>query len=374
MRWASPDRRWRSGSAQGWRRHAEFGRALATAERMLAADPGRPRRGRAASGRARRAARAGRGLGAAGGDGEGSSRARTRAASAPVDAARAQQRLDGPHALHHAGAARRRARAGDRDPARLRVAGGRRRGDARRRPAPPAPAGDAPEAALDEQLRGYLEGVAQVVERVRPAVLHPGSDYRNALVALELGRRYELPVVYEVRGFPEMARARWASSRAAHEKALWRRTVEAECWRSADRVVTLAEVMRDRIVAHGVDPERIVVIPNAVDAERFRPVAPDPGAAGAARAAGGGAGARPRDEPVHASKGSRRCWRRQPGSTSQGRRVRVLLVGEGLERAHLRQLARRLGIADRVVLAGRVPHEDVAAYLRADGRLRRAAP
>ena len=99
-------------------------------------------------------------------------------------------------------------------------------------------------ATLDERLGDYLRAASPVVERVRPAVLHPASDYRNALVAIELGRRHALPVVYEVRGFPEIFEGRWAGSRTTFEKAQWRRDVEAECWRQADRVVTLAEVMK----------------------------------------------------------------------------------------------------------------------------------
>ena len=111
-------------------------------------------------------------------------------------------------------------------------------------------------ALLDVRLRDYLDAASPVVERVRPAVLHPASDYVNALVALELGRLHGLPVVYEVRGFPEVLQGRWAASRASFEKALLEARIEAECWRRADRVVTLAEVMKRHIVSHGVEPDR----------------------------------------------------------------------------------------------------------------------
>ena len=129
---------------------------------------------------------------------------------------------------------------------------------------------------LDERLREYLLAAAPVVEQARPAVLHPASDYVNALVAIELGHRFGIPVVYEVRGFPEVQQGRWSGSRSTFERAMWRRRVEAECWRRADRVVTLAEVMKRHIVDHGVPEDRIVVVPNAVDADAFRPGAARP--------------------------------------------------------------------------------------------------
>jgi glycosyltransferase involved in cell wall biosynthesis len=40
----------------------------------------------------------------------------------------------------------------------------------------------------------------------------------------------------------------------------------------------------------------------------------------------------------------------------------VLLVGGGLEEERLKAQAQRLGLIDRVVFAGRVPHADVARY------------
>ncbi|MCS6947123.1 MAG: glycosyltransferase family 4 protein, partial [Steroidobacteraceae bacterium] len=42
--------------------------------------------------------------------------------------------------------------------------------------------------------------------------------------------------------------------------------------------------------------------------------------------------------------------------------LRVLLVGGGLEEQRLKERAARLGIAERVIFAGRVPHAEVARY------------
>jgi Glycosyl transferase 4-like domain len=47
------------------------------------------------------------------------------------------------------------------------------------------------------------ELAAPLVAEVRPGVLHAASNHLNAAVALEVGRRHGIPVVYEVRGFLE---------------------------------------------------------------------------------------------------------------------------------------------------------------------------
>ena len=217
-------------------------------------------------------------------------------------------------------------------------------------------------AGVDARLRAYLEGAAPVLERTRAAVLHPASDYTNAIVGLELGRRYGLPVVYEVRGFPEEMRRRWAaSSRCTYEKSAWRREVEARCWREATSVVTLAEVMKRHIVAGGVDAERVVVIPNAVDPTAFRPVPPDP----SLRARLGiaeGAFVIGYVSTLSSYEGLPHLIEAVARLTTEGRVVQGLIVGDGQERERLRQLARRLGVGDRITITGSVPHEEVLAY------------
>jgi len=128
----------------------------------------------------------------------------------------------------------------------------------------------------DDYLAKYAENAAALVERVRPAVLQPAPSYINALVALALKRQFSLPVVYEVRGFQEDS---WASRRdeaVGTEYYDGRMRVETQCMLGADHIVTLAEVMKDEIAGRGVDPARITVIPNAVDADRFTPRAKDP--------------------------------------------------------------------------------------------------
>ena len=52
-------------------------------------------------------------------------------------------------------------------------------------------------AALGEKLADRL------TQEIQPAVLHAASNFANARLALALGQRHGLPVVYEVRGFWE---------------------------------------------------------------------------------------------------------------------------------------------------------------------------
>jgi len=212
----------------------------------------------------------------------------------------------------------------------------------------------------DEYLEHYAAQAAVLVERLRPAVLQPASSYFNALVALALKRHFGLPMVYEVRGFQEDS---WASRRqdaAGTEYYEGRYRAEALCMREADGVITLADVMKSEIAERGVDPDRITVIPNAVDVERFTPRLKDPALARSLglgdRVVLGYISSLSNYEGVDTLlRGIRRL-------VDRGGDVGGLVVGDGPELESLRMLANELGIADRVRLTGRVPHDTILDY------------
>ncbi|MFF4501536.1 glycosyltransferase family 4 protein [Streptomyces sp. NPDC001401] len=212
-------------------------------------------------------------------------------------------------------------------------------------------------------LARNAELAGRLVERLRPAVLHAATDHGNGRVALALREAYGLPVVYEVRGFLEETWLTQAPGRSRQDPVYrMRRELETYCMREADLVLTLGAAMKAEIVARGVPEERVLISPNAVD-EAFLAPLPD-GAPVRARL-----GIAPDDLVVgtvssltphegigtllHAGAELRR----------RGVPLRLLIVGEGPERAALQRLAVRLGLGDGVVLfTGRVPHAQVREF------------
>lgn len=218
----------------------------------------------------------------------------------------------------------------------------------------------------DRLVDATARAAIPLIERLRPAALQPTSNHLQAQVALALARPLGIPVVYEVRGFLEET---WASSpgideREALQSDRYRLTRETEtrAMVAADAVVTLSETMRQAIIARGALPDNVIVVPNAVDVERFRPI--------------------PRDDALAASLGI------EPGDAVIGyissltayegiaylleaaarirrpeRPLRVVVVGDGKEHDALVEAGRRLGLDDgTLIMPGRVPHEDVIRY------------
>jgi glycosyltransferase involved in cell wall biosynthesis len=148
------------------------------------------------------------------------------------------------------------------------------------------------------------------------------------------------------------------------------RARETEAMRSAGAVIAIGEALRDEVIARGVPRERVFVVPNGVDLERFRPPTLSEQAAvpDATRRALADLAARLSGTvlgyvgSVRTMEGVDELVRGAAEAIRAGHDVSVLVVGDGPELENLGRLAAELGIADRVVLPGRVPHDEVAHY------------
>jgi glycosyltransferase involved in cell wall biosynthesis len=205
-------------------------------------------------------------------------------------------------------------------------------------------------------------GIAAVVEEHHASVLHPVTPWPDLLASLAVAEQYRIPLVYEVRGFREetwLTRAPELAGESAHDEVEAR--AETELMRAADAIVTLSEPMRDHLAARGIPADRITVVPNGVDVERFSPIPRDDALARQLRLGDGPVigyitTLAPYEDVDTLLKATAELRRR-------GRGVRCLIVGDGVERDRLLELRRQTGTDDgSVVFAGRVAYADVNAY------------
>jgi glycosyltransferase involved in cell wall biosynthesis len=219
-------------------------------------------------------------------------------------------------------------------------------------------------ARADKAAALGLELAARLTEQLKPSVLHAASNYANAKIALALGQRYGLPVVYEVRGFWEdtwLSRHPRGVDLARSELYRRNRDLETRCMLAADLVVTLGEAMRDEIVARGVPAEKVLIVPNAVSAEFLRPL-PD------GEALRTELGIKPAEHVVgvvstlvpHEGLGT--LLEATQLLRERGLPVRVLIVGDGPDRSALQRQAADLGLGEAAIFTGRVPAAKVREF------------
>jgi glycosyltransferase involved in cell wall biosynthesis len=215
-------------------------------------------------------------------------------------------------------------------------------------------------ARVDAYLDASVARWSEAIRAHGAALVHAASGFQTGLPALRAARDLGLPTVYEVRGFWEVTRASRDPVWGASERYRVHSALETATARLADRVVTLNGSMRRELVARGVPAGRIVLVPNAVDPERFRPRPRDE-----ALACELGLGGRPVIGYVGSLvdyEGLDALLRAAALLAGRGLAFTVLIVGGGPEAPRLERLARALGIRDRVRLVGRVPHAEVGRY------------
>lgn len=210
-------------------------------------------------------------------------------------------------------------------------------------------------------IRALEHRLDEVVREVRPDILHAHSPALNGQAAVRVGKRYGIPLVYEIRAFWEDAAVDHGTAREWGLRYRLTRALETSIVKRADAVTTICEGLRNDLVTRGVPQGKITVIPNAVDPDKFtlagvrdESLAQELGISG--KQVLGFIGS------FYAYEGLPLLLRAMPEILEQLPDTRVLLVGGGPQEAEIRRLISEIGLESQVVVTGRVPHDRVQAY------------
>jgi glycosyltransferase involved in cell wall biosynthesis len=186
----------------------------------------------------------------------------------------------------------------------------------------------------------------------------------NNFSGLQLARQLRVPLILEYNGSEIWMSRHW--SRPLKYEALASR-IERLNVMTADLVVVVSRAMRDELVARGVDAERVLMNPNAVDPDRYSPSIDGGGVR--ARVGLGGAlviGFISTFSPWHGAPVLARAFveflQRHPEHRGW---VRLLMIGNGADAEPCRQIIADAGFADAAIFTGLVPQQDGPAYLAA---------
>lgn len=198
--------------------------------------------------------------------------------------------------------------------------------------------------------------LARAIEKSARMAMAEGYDfdlidahylYPDGVAAVIAARALQKPVVLTARGSDATLIPKFPRQRTMILEALYR----------ADAVIAVAGALKDELVRLGAPAEKIAVLRNGVDLEKFRPLD-----RASIREKMGLAG------PVIASVGHLidrkghdvviQALARLPGAT-------LLIAGEGPQEQRLRALAKKMGVGKRVRFLGSLPHEALAEIYNA---------
>jgi glycosyltransferase involved in cell wall biosynthesis len=207
---------------------------------------------------------------------------------------------------------------------------------------------------MAELVSGLRQAVFGLWSRPASAFIYQRYSLNN-LAGLILSRRWKVPLILEVNASEVKWRQEWSTLRytrlsTACERLLLRR---------ADRVLVVSDNAHRDLLEMGADPERLRMIPNGVDPDRFADATP-----------------RRLDVPpgsfVIAFCGLFYRWHGTATLAEAFVRLRnkrpearLLLIGHGEEEAWVRDILRTGGVLGDCLLPGIVTRDEVPGYLAA---------
>jgi glycosyltransferase involved in cell wall biosynthesis len=186
---------------------------------------------------------------------------------------------------------------------------------------------------------------------------------------VQLSRAWGVPLVLEYNGSEVWIAKNWGRSMRYERLALG---AEEASLRHAHLVVTVSDVLRDELIERGVEARRIVSYPNCIDPDTFNPAEWDSRAIGLRSRLGFA----PDDVLVmflgtfgqwHGAEvlaGAIRKLADQRAAWLRDRRLRFVLVGDGLKMPEVRKILDSEECRRVVMLTGLVPQHEAPAYLR----------
>ncbi|MGL1832987.1 TIGR04063 family PEP-CTERM/XrtA system glycosyltransferase [Rhodocyclaceae bacterium SMB388] len=225
----------------------------------------------------------------------------------------------------------------------------------------PFVADEPPVLGLLRQMKATERRLEELATHLRPDVLHAHSPVLDAIPAVRVGRRLGIPVTYEIRAFWEDAAVDHGSTREGSARYRLTRALETWALRRVDHVFTICEGLRADIVGRGIAADKVTVIPNAVDIDNFQ-LSGDPDPVLRAELGLDGATVLGFVGSFYAYEGLDLLLDAFPSMLARRPDLRILLVGGGPQDANLKAQAQRLGVSDKVVFTGRVPHSEVSRY------------
>lgn len=201
----------------------------------------------------------------------------------------------------------------------------------------------------------------EIIPQIKPDILHAHSPALNGLAAIKAGKKYNIPVVYECRAFWEDAAVDHGTTQEGSLRYRITKALETHVFKKAQAITCICEGLRQDIIQRGITKNKITVIPNAVNIDKFT--------------FGQQANKQLKhqlslqDKTVlgfigsfYAYEGIPLILDAVPQILKQKPNISLLLVGGGPQEQIIKDKVKQLNLESYVVFTGRVPHDEVQDY------------
>ena len=213
-------------------------------------------------------------------------------------------------------------------------------------------------------MKYFMKRIIEVAKQEKVDLIHAHTPYRVGLPALRAARKLKLPFVYEMRGMWEetaVANGRWRPNGPAYRRF---QNYETKVLRSADSVVCISETLKREAISRGVSESKITVVTNAVDEkmsteseshELFDQVKQQLALEKSTKVVGYIGSLREMEGVDLTAEAVAQL-------SSNGHDVRFFVLSSESGQVELRQHCKKLGLGEKAIIAGPVPHDSVAQF------------
>lgn len=206
----------------------------------------------------------------------------------------------------------------------------------------------------------FLIDILLAAREIKPQIIHAHSSFFCGIPAVIAAKILSIPCVYEIRGIWEDSSV--ANGHMKENSFVYRliRLFEGYAINNCHRLVVISESLMKEMAARGIDKEKITVIPNGVDCQKF---VPKPKKIELLKKhniensliIGYIGSIIPLEGLPYLIKAFNRIQEAVP-------KAKLLIVGDGYIKKELEEIASRLGVENKVIFTGKVPHEEIVDY------------
>ena len=215
--------------------------------------------------------------------------------------------------------------------------------------------------SLEKYLRRSISSLVSYSTEFKPRIIHSASNFVVGIAGAEAAKELGIKSIYEIRGFWHLTQS---TKRLGYENSdhyNLSEQLEIEAAKMSDHVFTITYALKEILIEEGIDAQKITVLPNAVDPEKFRIMQKDETLEKRLNFKGkvviGYIGSFVKYEGLDILLEACSLLYKKVGDI-----FRLLLVGDGDMMHALRDATRFLQLEDVVTFTGRVSHDEVNKY------------
>ena len=214
---------------------------------------------------------------------------------------------------------------------------------------------------FEEYQRRATDSLLEFAVKNKPAIIHSASNFVVGMAGIEAAKILGIPSIYEIRGFWHLTQSTKRDGYELSDHYKLTERLEIKTAMEADHVFTITNALREILIENGVRGDKISVLPNAVDPEKFeiipKNVALNKQLNFDGKVVIGYIGSFVNYEGLDLLLEACSILKKKLGDI-----FRVLLVGDGDMMQSLRRSAQFLQLESIITFTGRVSHDEVSDY------------